>query len=549
MSNNKNISLKKIMSESNIFFDKCINILEKDVEIKKIFYFFMYNDLINIDKNNNFKNINIKYIIEDPIYTIKENLQNIKNTINIEYIEELKKNIKNKHILIKKKKLECKNDINIIKNLYYEMYIERFLPSGKKNNTIFENKTVLFIDDNYYKYKLGLFFAKLIFSLIKSDDSKNNSSLEKNFNNFFNIQDYKKDYLNSEKNHVTDFKDIDINFKYWLIIVFISGTLFSSNSKYNYIFNFESFEEHIIKISILENPKNNKSSKKKDKKKKKQKGGNNSEIKSNKQKIVKKNKDKDKDKDRAKDKDRNKKKLLIIPTELKKLYNFVLEKCFINEKDTLFSIYYVNFEKNIKQYFINKISEQYLKNNSSSINPNNVYLDDPFSIEKLKLKSITDYKGDIIDKNSLKNVFNNIKYNIFNFLKVYLNSDNFKITKDFLSKVKKYLILLLFYLYNLKKKIYEEYLNISSEIFDIPLNKNNNKNNKKKNNKKKNNSKSTSINIKKNNSKVNDVNQKIKKIQNMIDSLKSKKNISDYHEKILKLEHMKKKIIMQKYYE
>ena len=40
-----------------------------------------------------------------------------------------------------------------------------------------------------------------------------------------------------------------------------------------------------------------------------------------------------------------------------------------------------------------------------------------------------------------------------------------------------------------------------------------------------------------------------KKIQNMIDSLKSKKNISDYHEKILKLEHMKKKIIMQKYYE
>jgi hypothetical protein len=533
MNNDKNISLKKIMDDSNIFFDKCINILEKDNEIKKIFYYFMYNDLINIDKNNNFKNINIKYIIEDPIYTIKENLQNIKNTINIEYIEELKKNIKNKHILIKKKNLECKNHINIIKNLYYEMYIERFLPSSKKDNTIFENKTVLFIDDDYYKYKLGLFFAKLIFSLIKSDDSKNNSSLEKNFNNFFNIEDYKEDYLNSEKNDVTDFKDIDINFKYWFIIVFISGVLFGNNSKYNYIFNFESFEEHIKKLSILDNPKNNKSGKKKKDKKKKQKGGNNSEIKSNKQKIIKKNKDR--------------KKLPIISIDPKKLYILVLQKCFINKKDTLFSIYYLNFQKNIKQYFINKISDEYLKNNSSSINPNNIYLDDPFSIEKLKLKSITEYKGDIIDKSSLKNVFNNIKYSIFNFLKVYLNSDNFKIIKDFLSKVKKYLILLLFYLYNMKKNIYKEYLKISSEIFDIPLNKNNNKNVNK--NKKKNNSKSTSINMKKNNSKVNNVNQKIKKIQNMIDSLKSKKNISDYHEKILKLEHMKKKIIMQKYYE
>ena len=539
MNNNKNISLKKIMNDSNNFFDKCINILEKDDEIKKIFYYFMYNDLINIDKSNNFKNINIKYIIEDPIYTIKENLQNIKNTINIEYIEELKKNIKNKHILIKKKNLECKNHITIIKNLYYEMYIERFLPSGKKDNTVFENKTVLFIDDDYYKYKLGLFFAKLIFSLIKSDDSKDNSSLEINFNNFFNIQDYKEDYLNSEKNNVTDFKDIDINFKYWFIIVFISGILFGSNSKYSYIFNFESFEEHIKKLSILENAKNNKSGKKK-KDKKKQKGGNNSEIKSNKQKIIKKNKKNIKG---------NKKKLPIISIDPKKLYILVLEKCFINKKDTLFSIYYVNFQKNIKQYFINKISDEYLKNNSSSINSNNIYLEDPFSIEKLKLKSIIDYKGDIIDKNSLKNIFNNIKYSIFNFLKVYLNSDNFKIIKDFLSKVKKYLILLLFYLYNLKKNIYKEYLKISSEIFDIPINKNNNKNINKNKNKKKNNLKSTSINVKKNNSKVNDVNQKIKKIQNMIYSLKSKKNISDYHEKILKLEHMKKKIIMQKYYE
>ena len=73
MNNDKNASLKKIINDSNIFFDKCINILEKkeNDEIKKIFYYFMYNDLINMDKNNNLKNTNIKYIIEEPIYTIK----------------------------------------------------------------------------------------------------------------------------------------------------------------------------------------------------------------------------------------------------------------------------------------------------------------------------------------------------------------------------------------------------------------------------------------------------------------------------------------------
>ena len=411
------------------------------------------------------------------------------------------------------------------------MYLEKFLPSGKKDDTIFENKTVLFIDDDYYKYKLGLFFARLIFSFIKNDILKNNSSLENNFNNFFNIDDYNQNYLNSEKNNVTDFKDIDINFKYWFILVFISGVLFSGNSKYNYIFNFEFFEENIKKISTLENPKNNKSGKKKDKKKK-QKGGNNSEKPKSNRKNIKSNKGKSNKGKSNKGKSNkynksNKKKLLVkksqnIPIDLKKFYNLVLEKCFINKKDTLFNFYYINFQKNIKDYFINKISNEYFKeDNSISINPNNVYLDDPFSIEKLKLKLITNYKGDTIDKSSLKNVvFNNINYNIFNFLKIYLNSDNFKIIKDFLLKVKKYLILLLFYLYNLKTNIYKEYLKISSEMFDIPVNI---KNNDKKNNSKKNNVKKN--NIKKNNStKLNDVNKKIKKIDNMIESLKSKKN-------------------------
>ena len=77
MNNEKeNIFFEKINRESIELFDKCINIIELDYTIKEIFYYFLYNDLITINKNNisNFKNIDIKSIIEDPSYNLRENL-------------------------------------------------------------------------------------------------------------------------------------------------------------------------------------------------------------------------------------------------------------------------------------------------------------------------------------------------------------------------------------------------------------------------------------------------------------------------------------------
>ena len=269
MNNEKeNIFFEKINRESIELFDKCINIIEADNIIKEIFYYFLYNDLISINKNNisNFKNIDIKSIIEDPSYNLRENLENIKSKINNEYINEFKKSFINKQTEIKKKILECDNHINIIKKIYYNSYIEKFLPINSKDNADFENKTVLFINDDNSQYKLGLFFAKLIFSLIKAKDQKknqNNESLLKSYtDDFFNINNYNENYLDDSKENITDFKNIDINFRYWVILVFITGQLFNKNSKYSYIFNNKNFNEHITKLSILE-----KSEKKTEKKK------------------------------------------------------------------------------------------------------------------------------------------------------------------------------------------------------------------------------------------------------------------------------------------
>ena len=156
----------------------------------------------------------------------------------------------------------------------------------------------------------------------------------------------------------------------------------------------------------------------------------------------------------------------------------------------------------------------------------------------------TDFKNKKVEKDNIKIVFNNLKYNIFNFLKIYLNSENIKITNIFLLEVKKYIVLLLFYLYNLKKKIYKEYLKITSELFNIS-----NNNQKKNNNKKTTENKQSTIDkqsteYKKNN---NSLDNEIKKIENSIETLKSKKNISNYHDKILKLENNIKQLIIKKY--
>lgn len=565
MNNEKeNIFFEKINRESIELFDKCINIIEVDNTIKEIFYYFLYSDLISINKNNinNFKNIDIKSIIEDPSYNLRENLENIKSKINDEYINEFKKSFINKQTEIKKKILECDNHINIIKKIYYNMYIEKFLPINSKDNADFENKTVLFISDGNSQYKLGLFFAKIIFSLIKVKDEKknqNNDSLLKRYtDDFFNINNYNKNYLDDSKENITDFKNIDINFRYWIILVFITGQLFNKDSKYTYIFNNKIFEDHINKLSILEKPEKKKEKKtEKNKKQKKKSGGGKSDDKKDISKKDSSKKDNDKKDNGKKDngKKTEKKKGTLNP---KLFYELVLKDCFINESDTLYDIYYYTFKENMKNYFIKELDNQFSNYNKTEIDSDNIILQNPFDSnkEKLKLNVYTDFKNKKVEKDNIKIVFNNLKYNIFNFLKIYLNSENIKITNIFLLEVKKYMVLLLFYLYNLKKKTYKEYLKIITEVFDISNNNKEKKNNKKSNNKKNNEYKQSTGNkqitedkesndYKQNNNTSLD--NEIKKIENTIETLKSKKNISNYHDKILKLENNIKQLIIKKY--
>jgi hypothetical protein len=161
-----------------------------------------------------------------------------------------------------------------------------------------------------------------------------------------------------------------------------------------------------------------------------------------------------------------------------------------------------------------------------------------------------------LDKDELKTRINEgeIIFDIFEFLYNYLLNNNIKEIDDFVSKVKKKLILILYKLYQIKSVIYKNYISIINSLFD--LNTNAKKNNQKINNTigiKKLNNKLEDIIIKKqieqnilNNSSIN-ITVKIKLLTNKISELNSKPGIVHYDIEKLQLEDELKKLIVEKY--
>lgn len=501
---NQNIFIERLNKEAYDNFLSCISILENDKNSKEAFIYLLYNDLIKIENIE----IDIQKMVDDPSLIVKEYLENIYYKINIKYIDAFKKTIFLKCNDIKKKIEECNAHIKIIKKIYMDTYFQEYLPENNKNKIIFDNKTVLRMENISFMYNLGQFFAKFIFNKIKMNDNENESELNHLSNTFYHENDYNQNYIDTTFQNITDFEKIDINFKYWIVFIFITGVLFDKKSDYYIIFNKNNFLKHMSELSIFE--------KKKDKKKKtnrnnlikkilKQTGGN--------EKNTKKNKHNDK----------------------KVFYKNIMNKCFIDKKNNLYKIYYDKFSDNMKKYFENKIHE-ILIHEGGMIDTKYIKIVDPFNPTKIRLLSdYTTFKKDKIDERNEKNIFKDMKYNIFHFLQI-LNEKNEVEIEDFLIKIKKKILLLLFYLYNLKKKNYEEFITLSTEIFNV-----------KENIKKENIARNHEITIKNENMDKN-MDKNIQNIQRKINIMKNKKNMANYDEKILELENQIKKKIIEKYY-
>lgn len=520
--NNIDENYNKIKDESVNQFEKCIEILNNDNNAKQHFFNFLFNDLIKIDADILSYDIddiinNSKTIIDDILENTYNKIVNNNKNILKEFNEKL---IKQRNIVINKIK-ECDDHLKILKKIYINEFIESYISINSTNfNFNFDNKKVLVIDNVKSQLILGEFFARFLLTLIISEENSINDIFSLS-NNFYDPS-LINDYMDLSNNKIEDFKDISINFKYWFILLFLVDNSFNKISHYSTIFNEKELDKLINDILIEDKRKEQL---KEDKSKKSK----NSKIKSLPNKNI---------------------------TNYKNKYNSLFKNIeYNNEK--LEKIYTIPFHNNMEIIFENELDKIH------TLTPQKIDLNmkfkNPFNGNDISLKQILP----MVSNNSssalnlytkIKSKITNIKYDIYESLNLLKNINNKNEINEFMNKLKKKLILLLYFLYDLKKNIYKEYnesilnifnLNINPEvknkisksiainISNNPVVKNKINNNPIVNNKKK--------NIFLTNNQI-----KIKNLKNKMKDLKNKNNI-DSDIKILEIEKEIKKIYINLY--
>jgi len=489
----------KLKTEAIDQFEECIPILNAENNAKDSFCYFLFNDLINIGSLNN---IDIDDIISNSKSILYDNLNNIYNDIsnaNQELLIEFQnKLIKQQSIAINKVK-ECNDHLKLLKNIYINEFIGSYITINKNSiNFNIENKKVLVIDNIKNQLILGEFFSRFLFNLIISDVT--GISIIR-LSTIFYDPTIINDYIDTTNFKINNFNDISINFKYWFILIFLIGHIFSKNSPFDTIFNGKQLDKLINDILTEDKKKE----KKKDEKKKRTttitRGGSRNNIIH--RQITEKKK-------------YNSNNI----TNYKSKYNtFLKDITTTYNNESLDRIYKIPFHRNMKDIF----TQQLL---SIRINLN-MKFKNPFNNNDIPLKDLLpNFKNSppaqAITSTNILPKMDNIKFDIYESLNLLKNINNKNEINDFLNKLKKKLILLLFFLYDIKKNIYEEYNESITEIFNLNIPSTNNKTDIKTNEKKDNSKTDNSKNIdKKSNSKSDNSKTNDKKSNSKLDNRKS----------------------------
>jgi len=313
--------------------------------------------------------------------------------------------------------------------------------------------------------EIGEVFTRYIFYILGGKTTIAPTSKRVDFyNNLFNFINVDITIPNLK---IDDFKDWPFQVKYFVLIIFLINTLFNQNSNYGDIFNENKIKSNITELKKIEKSIN----KKKNSSKKKQKGGNK--------------------KKKSKKSSGQLNKILNAPSSKKNnsTYNKKNNSSHLKKKIieslkqvSLYKIYYTGFEVKITQYFTNYIftrncgsnlTERFpISNKITTFDSKEVNLKDFYSkIPKNATgkQNIIEYSCDRIDY-----LFSSgFKYDIFQTLTIFEDTDKFKDLINISKKLKEKVILLLFSLYSMKKYLYEEYINSCVRIFDIRITENN----------------------------------------------------------------------------
>jgi len=478
------------------YFDDPANSNDKELFIK-----FIFSDIFKTDGKYSYS---IKEIAEDPseilqVYfekiTNRNNFNNILNTIKLKFIDKKK--------IIKEKIKECNDHLKIVKNNYLNLELKNIFESRENSSNkklVFLNKKVLiYPETNKQNYEISEIFARYLFTA--SNSTRKNNPSESNANNFYNDTKITSFY-DSISSSLRPFSSIDNNFKYLFILLFIISRFLTPNSDYSLLFDKKEFEKLIEKLVKLKSFKKKDGDGKKKKKKGKQSGG----AKDKKRKalastfasISKPSSQKGKKGDQKKGnqkKGNQKKENKNKDDKEKKAYEEILNKCYVSGlNDNLRKIYIEDtitgnkrYKTIIKDYYdsITPFNMAPGTNNSSAktavVKPiKNLFApsDDKAKI-KVDLNDISVKQADIKTadiKRHLEKVIESL--DIFQSFRLLIEKNNQAEIENFMNEIKMKLVLFLYILYNLKKKIYEVFIeNLNQTFFEQNNNNTNNSTN------------------------------------------------------------------------
>jgi len=110
--------IKKLKLEAIEQFKKSIPIFNSDIKAKNSFYYFLFHDLIKIDRNT--ITYQIDEIIDNSKSIIENNLEEIYDKIsnnNPDLLDEFKKNLLKQQSIAKLKIKECDENLLKLKNI------------------------------------------------------------------------------------------------------------------------------------------------------------------------------------------------------------------------------------------------------------------------------------------------------------------------------------------------------------------------------------------------------------------------------------------------
>ena len=433
-----------------------------DKDYEKLFT-LLFKDIIKIDITNN--RSDYIQIIDNQNYCISffdiynEKLKYIQSNNSSIFLERIKELIQQQNKTLLKKIVECKEHLEIIKKCYINLILSDKTSFNDNAELSFKSKSVLTSNNNIENLEIGEVFTRYIFYIL-GDKTKITSSVKINgfYNNIFN-------FIDIPSLSMSTFKDWPLQVQNFILIIFLINLLFNSNSNYSDIFNETKIKANINELKKIESQKNNKNKKGKSKKEKQPKQGDlgkflNSPIKKN---------------NPLKDNKKNDKSQKTNSSTIKKKLIESLKHV------TLYKTYYSDFEDKILEYFKQFIKITICDTGSASFpisikvpifDSKDINLKDFYS--KIP-KNATTGKQNITeitcsDKTKIDSLFSGFKYDIFQTLTAFDDSDNFKELINISKKVKEKVIFLLFSLYSRKKYLYEEYINSCSRIFQIKEN-------------------------------------------------------------------------------